>query len=99
MAGRGLQQGSRIQVPVIDFAEPPLQAEIIISSSMTESLILHVLANAYIHARARTHGGYGGGDKLLAPALHDEDVLVANRGVWQVIRRRTKQAVQHTYGS
>jgi hypothetical protein len=27
-------------VPVTDLAEPPLQAEIIISSSMTESLIL-----------------------------------------------------------
>lgn len=67
MAGRGLQQGSRIQVPVIDFAEPPLQAEIIISSSMTESLILHVLANAYIHARARTHSGYGGGTNFSLP--------------------------------
>lgn len=30
----------RGQVPVTDLAEPPLQAEIIISSSMIESLIL-----------------------------------------------------------
>ena len=30
----------RRAVPVTDFAEPPLQAEIMISSSMTESLIL-----------------------------------------------------------
>jgi hypothetical protein len=29
---------------VTDFAEPPLQAEIMISSSMTESLILHAIS-------------------------------------------------------
>jgi hypothetical protein len=30
---------------VTDLAEPPLQAEIIISSSMTESLILHAISD------------------------------------------------------
>jgi hypothetical protein len=55
-------------VPVIDFAEPPLHAEIMISSSMTESLILLLLAVVRPWRK----------DQPLASALDNEDILVAN---------------------
>jgi hypothetical protein len=60
-------------LPVIDLAEPPLQAETMISNSMTESLILQTSA---ITAIADMAGGL-----LFAPTLHDENVFVSNGSV------------------
>ena len=64
-------------VPVIDREEPLLQADIIMSSSMTLSLILRsqlqpleTVADIYI---------------LAAPALHNENILVADGCVWRVL--------------
>lgn len=52
-----------------DFAEPPLQAEIIIKSSITESLILHRLACAKVAAQIYA---------LLAAALDDKNIFVTD---------------------
>jgi hypothetical protein len=44
VSGGVIDRPIRSSVPVTDFAEPPLHAEIIIKSSMTESLILHQIS-------------------------------------------------------
>lgn len=56
----------------MDFAEPPLQAEIMMSSSMTLSLILSR------RQRGKVDSG-GQGSVLGAAALDDKDILVADR--------------------
>jgi hypothetical protein len=69
VSGLVIDRAIRSSGPVTDFAEPPLQAEIIIKSSMTESLILRQLACARVFAQIYA---------LLAAALDDEDIFVTN---------------------
>jgi hypothetical protein len=64
---------------VIDLAEPPLQAEIIISSSMIESLILLPLAIEG-HSMQDSH-------QPLAATLDNEDILIADRRVYLMSER------------
>jgi hypothetical protein len=59
---------------VIDLAEPPLQAETMISSSITASLILR--------RQQLDPASQSAVDLLGAAALYDEDIFVAHRGVY-----------------
>jgi hypothetical protein len=61
---------------VMDFEEPPLQAEIMMSISMTLSLIL---------SRQRRHWHGTMGVLLAAAALHDEDILVTDRSLCKAV--------------
>ena len=61
-------------IPVIDLEEPPLQAEIMIKSSMTLSLILHRFMSAIADSSSRSLHHL-----LAATTLHDKDILVAHR--------------------
>jgi hypothetical protein len=68
----------RRSAPVMDLAEPPLHAETMINSSMTESLILQLSAGVC------GEGLIARGGLLFAAALDDEDILVSYRGVCEV---------------
>lgn len=55
----------------MDLDEPPLQAEIMMRSSMTLSLMLHAVSGMAGAGRKEA-------DLRAAPALNDEDILVTN---------------------
>jgi hypothetical protein len=57
---------------VTDLDEPPLQAAIMMSSSMTSSLVLGIVGQPSASATTRI-------DILVGTTLHDEDILVAHR--------------------
>lgn len=60
----------------MDFEEPPLHAEIMMSISMTLSLIL---------SRQHRHWHSTMGVLLAAAALHDEDILVTDRSLCKAV--------------
>lgn len=63
-----------VGLPVIDRAEPLLQAEIMMSSSMTLSLILRSQLSDLNHFTAREKWHI-----LSASRLHNEDILISHR--------------------
>lgn len=86
MLGGRLCRQSRCTVPVIDREEPPLQAEIMIRSSITLSLILQSQSQ-------RQPLLYIAVNLLAAPTLHNEDILVANGRLCTVVSGRGERCV------